>query len=351
MTDEEMHNLYPVIYAKQMARGFENQTNRRSMVYSAGGYAGLQQFVATWAGDTGGGPKPLASMLNLGFSGHSNHSCDMDVFSAEGIHFGFLQTWAQQNNWAYWRQPWLLEDAQLTAFREYGQLRYKLLPYLYSTAAEAAFTGYPVMRAMSMVYPDDPAWDTNLGQYMLGEFLLVSAYSDEVRLPEGTWIDFWSGKPIAGPATLPVKTTPMRGGALLVKSGAIIPTWPPCDHVEKGWSPAVGLLVYPAAHSSFTLHEDDGASLGYRKGEFARTRLTCETAGKSVKLTIGGRQGSYGGMPATRDFTATIRLPARPRTVTLDGKAITEFQWNETARTAEINIPACGTTPRTLVCE
>ena len=200
MTDEEMHNLYPVIYAKQMARGFENQTNRRSMVYSAGGYAGLQQFVATWAGDTGGGPKPLASMLNLGFSGHSNHSCDMDVFSAEGIHFGFLQTWAQQNNWAYWRQPWLLEDAQLTAFREYGQLRYKLLPYLYSTAAEATFTGYPVMRAMSMVYPEDPAWDTNLGQYMLGEFLLVSAYSEEVRLPEGTWIDFWSGKQITGPA-------------------------------------------------------------------------------------------------------------------------------------------------------
>jgi len=101
MTDEEMHNLYPVIYAKQMARGFENHARRRSMIYSAGGYAGVQQYVASWAGDTGGGPKPLASMLNLGFSGHSNHSCDMDVFSTEGIHFGFLQTWAQLNNWAY----------------------------------------------------------------------------------------------------------------------------------------------------------------------------------------------------------------------------------------------------------
>ena len=96
MTDEEMHNLYPVIYAKQMARGFEKHTKRRAMVYSAGGYAGVQQFVASWAGDTGGGPKPLASMLNLGLSGHSNHSCDMDVFSVPGIHFGFLQTWARR---------------------------------------------------------------------------------------------------------------------------------------------------------------------------------------------------------------------------------------------------------------
>jgi alpha-glucosidase (family GH31 glycosyl hydrolase) len=57
MTDEEMHNLYPVIYAKQMARGFEAHTQRRAMVYSAGGYAGVQQYVATWAGDTGGGAK------------------------------------------------------------------------------------------------------------------------------------------------------------------------------------------------------------------------------------------------------------------------------------------------------
>ena len=60
MTDEEMHNLYPVIYAKQMAQGFENHTHR-AMVF-AGGYTGVQQFVASWAGDTGGGPQPLASM-------------------------------------------------------------------------------------------------------------------------------------------------------------------------------------------------------------------------------------------------------------------------------------------------
>ena len=91
MNDEQMHNLYPLIYGKQMANGFEEHTDRRAMVYSAGGYTGIQQYVATWAGDTGGGPKPLASMLNHGFSGHSNHSCDMDVFCPGGIHFGFCR--------------------------------------------------------------------------------------------------------------------------------------------------------------------------------------------------------------------------------------------------------------------
>jgi alpha-glucosidase len=351
MTDEEMHNLYPAIYAKQMARGFEEHTKRRAMVYSSGGYTGSQQFVATWAGDTGGGPKPLASMLNHGFSGHSNVSCDMDVFGVEGIHFGFLQTWAQECNWAYWRQPWLLEDEQIATFRAYDQLRYKLLPYLYSTAAEAALTGYPVMRAMSMVCPDDPAWDRCLGQYMLGDFLLVSAFSKEVRLPKGEWIDFWTGKRVAGPVTLPVEVTPQHGGALFVKDGAIIPTWPPCDHVGKGWSPEVGLLVYPAASSSFTLHEDDGTSLDYRKGRFAHTRLTCETQGKAVRLTIGAREGNYAGMPAARDFTATIRLPVRPKTVTLDGAAVTDWQWSNETSAAVIKIPVCGKAARVLMCE
>ena len=351
MTDEEMHNLYPVIYAKQMARGFEDHARRRSMVYSAGGYTGVQQFVATWAGDTGGSAKPLASMLNLGFSGHSNHSCDMDVHNTEGIHFGFLQTWAQENNWAYWYQPWLLEDAQTAAFRDYARLRYKLLPYLYSEAAEAAFSGYPVMRAMSLVYPDDPAWDAKMKQYMLGDFLLVSAFSKEVRLPGGAWFDFWSGRQVNGPATHPVEIGPARGGALFVKSGAIIPTWPASDHVDKGWSPEVGLLVYPSLHSAFTLYEDDGASLGYRTGQFARTRLTCETAGKAVTLIIGGREGRYAGMPAARNFTATIHLPARPQTVTLDGAVLTGYEWNDSTLTATVKIPACGKTPKTVVCQ
>ena len=351
MADEEMHNLYPVIYAKQMAGGFEEHAKRRSMVYSAGGYAGVQQYVATWAGDTGGGAKPLASMLNLGFSGHSNHSCDMDINSVEGIHFGFLQTWAQHCNWDYWYQPWLIDEKLIPVFRAYDQLRYKLLPYLYSSAAEAAQTGYPVMRAMPLVYADDPTWDACLGQYMLGDFLLVTAYTKQLRLPAGSWTDFWSGERFEGPAVLPVKITGEHGGALLVKSGAIIPTWPPLSHVEKGWSPEVGLLVYPAASSAFTLYEDDGTSLGCRKGEFAQTRLICEKVGKRVKLTIGGRQGKFAGMPATRDFTASIRFPARPQTVALDGTAVADFAWDNATQVATVVLPACGAKARVLTLE
>ena len=82
MDDAEMHNLYPVLLAKQMSRGYGDYTGRRAMIYTACGYAGTQQYAATWAGDTGGGEKPLVSLLNHGLSGHSNTSCDMQVYAS-----------------------------------------------------------------------------------------------------------------------------------------------------------------------------------------------------------------------------------------------------------------------------
>ena len=58
---------------------------------------------------------------------------------------------------------------------------------------------------------------------MLCDFLLVTAYAKQLRLPAGNWTDFWSGERFEGPAAMPVKTTGEHGGALLVKSGAMIP--------------------------------------------------------------------------------------------------------------------------------
>ena len=225
-TDEEMHNLYPAVYDKQMARGYEDYTGRRAMVYSAGGYAGIQQFVATWAGDTGGGPKPLASLLNLAICGHSNQSCDMSIFNVESLHFGFLQTWSQQNNWDYWHQPWVQEPEGFETFRYYARLRYRLLPYIYTAAANASRTGWPVMRALALAYPDEPKYDAVKTTYMLGDNLLVSAFAPTVSVPPGVWHDWRTGQTVTGPAELPVKKTADWGGARYARGGAIIPTWP-----------------------------------------------------------------------------------------------------------------------------
>lgn len=316
-SDEEMHNLYSDVYDKQMARGYEAYTGRRAMVYSAGGYAGVQQFVATWAGDTGGGAKPLASLLNLGISGHSNQSCDMTIGDVQSLHFGFLQTWSQQNNWDYWQQPWLYPPERVAVFKAYDQLRYRLLPYLYTAAAEAARTGWPVMRALPFVYPDDPAYDACVTTYLLGPDLLVSAFTPKINIPPGTWYDWRTGEPVTGPTVRDVKVTPSWGGSLYVRAGAIVPMWPQKFHVEKGWNETVELHVWPGADGASELYEDDGISLDYRAGKGARTALTL----KDGFLTVGTRVGAFAGMPAMRQMKAVFHAPGGA-TTTVDLGAV-----------------------------
>ena len=311
---QEMHNLYSDIYDKQMARGYEDYTGRRSMVYSAGGYAGVQQFVATWAGDTGGGPKPLASLLNLGISGHSNQSCDMTIGEIKSLHFGFLQTWSQQNNWDYWQQPWLRAPEKVAVFRSYAHLRYRLLPYLYTAAAEASRTGWPVMRALPFEYPDAPEYDNCLTTYLLGPDLLVSAFAKQAMIPPGTWYDWKTGEKVQGPCVRPVTVTPEWGGALYVRAGAVIPQWPVLQHVDQGWNKEIELHVWPGGDGACELYEDDGISLDYRKGAGAFTR--CEQKGGT--LTIGPRRGAFKGMPDAHVWKIVFHKEGTNETTTLD---------------------------------
>lgn len=329
MDDEEMHNLYPTLLNQQMHVGFKEHTGRRPMVYSSGGYTGIQQFSATWAGDTGGGPKPLISMLNHGLSGHSNVSCDMHVFSAEGIHFGFLQAWSQVCSWAYWRHPWLLGDELLPIFKAYARLRYRLLPYIYSMAHVAARTGMPIMRAMSLAFPDDPRADDLVHQYMLGDALLVAAFTPDVHLPAGRWIDYWTGATHAGPQDLSVDVPEGRGGPLFVRAGAILPMAPPMDYVGQRALTHLDLHVYPGDRGpragtdarTFTLYEDDGETFAYREGAVAETVIASEVTASALTLTIEPRRGRYADMPAERRYTVHVHRAGAPREITVDGEA------------------------------
>lgn len=324
MTDEEMHNLYPVLLAKQMHNGFREQTGIRPMIYTAGGFAGVQQFAATWAGDTGGGPKPLVSLLNHGLSGHVNTSCDMDVFTPAGIHFGFLQPWSQVNSWAYWRHPWLLGKNLLATFKMYARLRYRLLPYMYSAAHTAARTGMPIIRAMPLVFPDDPRSDDLLNQYMLGDSLLVAAFTDHVYLPEGEWIDYWSGERHIGPKDMTCRIPSHAGGPLFVRAGAVIPIWPDMDYVGEKAVERLGLHIYSRGTSEFTLFEDDGTTFRYESGEVVETSIRCAEERDRFVVTIGARTGRCDGMIDKRGYDVCLFMETKPSQISVDGVPLPE---------------------------
>ncbi len=339
MTDEEMHNLYPTLLNKQMHLGFKQHTGRRAMIYSSGGYAGIQQYSSTWAGDTGGGPEPLVSMLNHGLSGHVNTSCDMDVFTPAGIHFGFLQSWSQVCSWADWGHPWLLGEKLLPIFKYYAALRYRLLPYIYSQAHVAARCGMPIMRAMPLVFPEDPGSDALINQYMLGDAFLTAAFTERMHLPAGRWIDYWTGKEYEGPLDLPVgpESWPSdRGGPLFVRAGAIIPCGPLMDYTGQKPLDKLQLDVYPAGESSFTLYEDDGISYDYLKGAVAETLITCRKAAGTLSLSIAPRRGEYEGMPHARSYDVSIH-DAAPQRLTVNRRAA-EWSYDKSAMTINVHV-------------
>lgn len=320
MDDGEMHNLYPVLLAKQMAAGFRDQTGRRPMLYTIAGYAGIQQFAGTWAGASHNGKEALVSMLNHGLSGHVHTTCDMFIHTKEGIHFGFLLPWSQINSWAYFRHPSLLDDRLRELFRTYAKLRYRLLPYLYSAAHVASRTGLPIMRAMPLMFPDDPLCRDMLHQYMLGDFLLVAAFTDRVYLPEGRWIDYWTGELHEGPKSFEYPVPDGAGGPLFVRAGAILPMWPEMDYVGQQPVERLALHVYPYGRSEFVLYEDDGTTLRYLEGQAAVTRMEADAAGNVVRIRIAARSGAYEGMPARRSYELYIHAAKMPSGITVNGE-------------------------------
>ena len=299
--DDEVHNVYPVIYVKQMQEGFNNHTGRRAVIYTPCVYSGTQRYAASWAGDTGGGFDTVIAMLNFGLSGHSNVTCDMEVVTKEGIHYGFLSPWTQQLGWRNWQQPWFLRDELCECIRYYSHLRNSLFPYIYSMAHKASECALPMARALSLMYPDHPEYDDVANAYMFGDSFLVSVFDTKLTLPAGdTWVDFFTGDVYEGGKVIDYKVPEGRGGALMVKAGSVFCTMDYQKYIEKEIPEKYHINVYPGADGEFTLYEDDGYTYDYRDGKMATTRMSVSGDGKSsCTLTVCRREGSFDGREKT----------------------------------------------------
>jgi alpha-glucosidase len=340
MTDAEMHNLYPLLYSQQMYEGFKEYTKRRPCCFTPAGWAGLQRYTGTWTGDTGGGPGTILACLNLAMSGHHLVTCDMQVTSKEGIHYGFLLPWAQVNSWNYWRHPWLLGDELGPIFKEYAELRYRLLPYIYSCAYEAHLTGMPLMRPMPLAFATEPESHNYLRQWMFGPALLVGAFCDELYLPgSGVWHDYWTGECIQAPCTIVYTAPPNRGGALFVKGGTLLPMAPPQPYVGSAPANTMTLEVFPGADSHFRLYDDDGVSLDYEHGRYAVTPFCVKQETNALTIGIGERQGSYSGMPDQVLYTLEVHMPEQPARVSTDAG---EAKWCHKDGLLRVDLGAVG---------
>ena len=333
-TDREMHNLNQVLLQKQMNRMSREHVGKRIWYHYTAGWAGTQHWGASTSGDNGGGKTALFDQLNLGNSAYMNLSCDVMSVPAElemqGLHFGLFLPWVQINSWFSMMHPFYYDEPQQNIYRDYVQLRYNLMPYIYSAALEGGLKGLPIVRSMPLMFPDDRNVDDMCYQYMFGDNLCVGIFSEEIYLPAGTWIDAWTGERITSKGETITRSCPAnRAGLLYIRDGAILPCQPKVQHIGTKPFETLILRAFPAGKSSYTLYEDDGDSYGYEQGIVASTLMESEVDGDRVLVTIHPVQGSYEGMPAQRNWRFELALTRQPLTVKVDGKELSAWRFGK----------------------
>lgn len=204
--------------------------------------------------------------------------------------------------------------------RKYINLRYELLPMFYTLSREAC-SGLPMMRPLWCYWPDDDTAVKTDSQYMLGESLMVAPVTTkgaeewEVYLPRGVWYDYWTGKQYAGGKNIMV-SAPLDTIPLFVKAGGILPKAPVVQYVDtaaKDDFDPISIEVYAGSDNSYTLYEDDGISLGYRRGEYSET--TFDWDDRSASLSIRGKSSIFPGKK--RKIEVLIRPSGEKQTLTV----------------------------------
>jgi len=217
-----------------------------------------------------------------------------------------------------------LHDARVEPIcRKYLELRYRLLPYLYSAVHECATTGMPIMRALWLHYPDDPKAVQCGDEYLWGKNVLVAPVVEKgattriVYLPRGVWYDFWTHEPLQGgreiSCPVDLETIP-----LFVCEGSILPLGPVKQFTGETVEEPLSISIYPGADASFLLYEDDGASFNYRNGAWMGIQMAWDDAHKKLNLHLA--PGSRMLPPASR--TLVVKLSATTRTVNFDGRPV-----------------------------
>jgi alpha-glucosidase (family GH31 glycosyl hydrolase) len=205
--------------------------------------------------------------------------------------------------------------------RKYLELRYRMLPYLYSTVKECATTGMPIMRALWVHFPDDPKAVACGDEYMWGRNLLVAPVVEKgattrgVYLPRGGWYDFWTGERFDGGREI-ARPVDLETMPLYARAGSIVPLGPVKQFTSEKVEEPLSVTVYPGADASFLLYEDDGTSFNYRRGEWMGIQMSWNDTTKKLNLHLvsGSRM-----LPPERRVISVL-LGETMRSVTFEGK-------------------------------
>jgi alpha-glucosidase (family GH31 glycosyl hydrolase) len=257
------------------------------------------------------------------------------LFRAHGRHWHLHLPWGwdggdggpQETNWHANENELHNKDVE-PIIRKYLELRYRLMPYLYTAVRDCCETGMPIMRALWLHYPDDHEASTRGDQYLWGRDILVApvvamgAASRDVYLPRGVWYDFWTNDRLAGGRVV-TRQVDLATMPLYVRAGALIPTGPVRQYVDEPSDEPLTITVYPGADGNATLYEDDGKSFDYRRGAYMRMRMTWRDRERRLSLALAPGAKLLGSSPRPIQVrlaggaSQTVRFTGRPLDIQL----------------------------------
>ncbi len=318
--------------------------NARPFIISLDGWAGTQRYAGIWTGDQSGGEWEyirfhIPTYIGSGLAGQPNITSDMDgIFGGNNIPVNvrdyqwktYTPMMLNMDGWgASQKYPHVFGEPATSINRTYLKMKAEIMPYAYSIAREAV-DGKPMIRAMFLDYPSDyTLGSATRYQFMYGPYFLVAPIYQEtamdkegndirngIYLPEGTWIDYFTGEKYEGNCIVNNFDAPLWKLPLFVKAGAIIPVTAPHNNVYQIDNSVRMYELYPAGETSFTEYDDDGTTELYRAGQFTETviKSACDAKGNAI-ITVEPTKGSFNGFVKEKSTIFKVNVSEAPKSV------------------------------------
>jgi alpha-glucosidase len=331
---EQTYTMYTYWVQSEVQAQAQVDAKRRVWTINRAFAPGLQRYgAAAWVGDFLNNWQGLAQtptrLLNWSLAGMYYGSCDIGGFQGN-ISAELLTRWMQagvffpvmrshSSNSVTPRFPWLYGEQAEGYIRKALELRYRLAPYYYSLAHEAAEKGTPLMRPLVMEFPDDPQVANLTDQWLMGKGLMAapvltasSGTADEatgtkrsVYFPKASWYTFGANTLRTG-GTRADMVVPWEEIPVFVRAGTILPLAPVIQHTDDLPGGPLGLQIYPGANATFTMAEDDGQTTAYKTGQERHVTFTWDDTTRTLSWKI---EGPYRGKGIFKDMKVTVFDP------------------------------------------
>src|SRR5467141_1767236 len=353
-----IHNIYGMQNVRATYDGLRKlQPEERPFVLTRAAYSGAQRYAATWTGDNSSTWNHLKMstpmLLSMGISGYPLIGDDIGGFAGSPP-ADLLTRWFEVGalNPIYRdhtakgtadQEPWVHGPQHEAIRRRYIELRYKLLPYIYTVIEEASRTGLPAMRPVFLDYPQAEDFYGDNSAFLFGNDLFVAPVTtemvdaEEVQLPPGDWYDYWTSQKLSSKNKITLHPA-LDEMPLYVRAGAIIPTQPVVQNTGEKPSGSLELRVYAGEDCHGSLYQDDGHSFAYQRGDLLRVNYACQASPASITITSATEKNSFQPWWNTAEITV-YGANSEPKELRLGDRATHEWRYDAATHSVVFTVP------------